>query len=319
VELANNASQPFRAVNEVAAQLRQGKADILCCHGYKPDILGLLAGRWAKVPVIAVARGWTSATRKVRLNEALDRLALRWMDRVVCVSEAQAIKVRHTGISGRRVVVIPNAIDSERFRRPDPLYKERLDQFFPLPCEHIVGAAGRLSPEKGFAVLVEAAARVLHQHPRVGFVLFGEGPLRAALSRAVADHGLENRFILAGFREDFEQYLPHFDVLVLPSFTEGLPNVVLEALAAGVPVVATDVGGTPEVVDEGVSGFLVAPGDSEALANKIVNIVTDDEVRRALGRRGKKRVQEHFTPAAQAAKYQEVFAEVIEGKRTRIR
>jgi glycosyltransferase involved in cell wall biosynthesis len=317
--LTHNASHPFRAVKEVSAHLRKGKADVLCCHGYKPDILGLLAGSGAGVPVLAVARGWTAATRKVRLNEALDRLVLRWMDRVVCVSEAQAQKVRQAGIPAERVVVIPNAIDAERFLSPDPLYKERLVQFFSVPCEHMVGAAGRLSPEKGFAVLVEAAASVLRQHSSAGFVLFGKGPLGADLSRTIADLGLQNRFILMGFREDFEQFLPHLDVLVLPSFTEGLPNVVLEACAAGVPVVATAVGGTPEIVEDGVSGFLVPPGDPEALAGKIMNLLANEEVRRAMGRQGKKRVVDHFSLAAQAAKYQEVLAEVIERRRTRIR
>ena len=119
---------------------------------------------------------------------------------------------------------------------------------------------GRLSPEKGFDLLVEAAALVVREHPRVGFLLCGDGPERPALARRIAEHGLEGKFVLAGFRTDLERLLPAWDLAVLSSHTEGLPVAVLEALAAGVPVVATAVGGTPEVVEDGVSGYLVPPG-----------------------------------------------------------
>jgi glycosyltransferase involved in cell wall biosynthesis len=130
-------------------------------------------------------------------------------------------------------------------------------RYFRQPRTFIVGAAGRLSPEKGFEVLVQAAEHVLRDNPTAGFVLFGEGPERTSLQQRINAAGLGQNFILASFRADLDRFLPHFDLLVLPSYTEGLPNVVLEGFAAGVPVVATAVGGTPEVVEEGVSGYLV--------------------------------------------------------------
>ena len=116
-------------------------------------------------------------------------------------------------------------------------------QFFHKPLKRIVGAAGRLSPEKGFEQLIEAARMVTAQDADAGFVLFGDGPLRAALSRQIAASNLAERFILAGFRADLGKFLPHLDLMVLSSYTEGLPVVLLEALAAGVPVVSTAVGG----------------------------------------------------------------------------
>ena len=121
------------AVREVTGHLRRFRADVLFCHGYKPDILGLLAARRAGIPVVAVSRGWTSATVKVRLNEALDRLCLRHMDRVVCVSEGQAVKVRRAGVPAARVVVIRNAIRAERFVHTDPADRGRLIELFPSP------------------------------------------------------------------------------------------------------------------------------------------------------------------------------------------
>src|SRR5207244_4478612 len=143
---------------------------------------------------------------------------------------------------------------------PDPRYRERLARLFRPPRKRIVGAAGRLSPEKGFDVLVDAIALVRDHNPDVAFAIFGDGPCRPDLQQQISSLGLTGAVALAGFRLDLDQYLPHLDLLVLPSHTEGLPNVVLEACAAGVPVVATAVGGTPEVIEDGASGFLVPPG-----------------------------------------------------------
>src|SRR6266545_4292935 len=118
IELQHNIGALRRAVAEVAAHLQRLRADVLCCSGYKPDLIGLLAARRVGVPVVSVSHGWTGATFKVRVNETLDRLVVRWMDRVVCVSEAQAVKVRRAGVASERVVVIRNAIGPDAFAAP---------------------------------------------------------------------------------------------------------------------------------------------------------------------------------------------------------
>ncbi|HYT92188.1 MAG TPA: glycosyltransferase [Gemmataceae bacterium] len=317
IELQHNIGALRRAVAEVAAHLQRLRADVLCCSGYKPDLIGLLAARRVGVPVVSVSHGWTGATFKVRVNETLDRLVVRWMDRVVCVSEAQAVKVRRAGVASERVVVIRNAIGPDAFAAPDPSAREELHSFFPRPPQRLVGAAGRLSPEKGFGVLVEAATAVTRADRDVGFVLFGDGPLRETLARQIAQRGLAERFVLAGFRTDLGRFLPHCDLVALPSYTEGLPVIVLEAFAAGVPVVATAVGGTPEVIEEGQSGYLVPPGDAAALARRLSDLLGSDSERRAMGARGRQRVQEQFTFAAQARRYQELF-ETLAVRRRRL-
>jgi glycosyltransferase involved in cell wall biosynthesis len=298
------------ALRELIDLLKDMGADLLCCHGYKANLLGLMAARRLGIPVISVSRGWTGETFRVRAYEFLDRLVLRRMDRVVCVSEGQARKVRAAGVPNHKITVIRNAIRAERFDAPHPEYRRRLEDLFPEPPEIIVGAAGRLSPEKGFAHLVDAAAEVALAHSSVGFVLFGEGPLRNSLVRQIREKGLEGRFILAGFRSDFDQYLPCLDLVVLPSFTEGLPNVALEALAVGVPVVATTVGGTPEVVEDGLSGYLVPPGDSAALARRISDVLASDAERQRMGLRGRQRIVKDFTFSTQAEHYLRLFAEL---------
>lgn len=311
IELRENTPRYSAAVSEVAKHLRRINADVLCCHGYKPDILGWLAARKVGIPVVGVARGWTGASWKVRLNEKLDRIVLRRMDRVICVSEGQAVKVRRAGVRADLVYVIRNAIRATRFDHRDPTAGSWLRSLFPTPPSLVVGAAGRLSPEKGFEVLVDAARRVAQVDRKVGFIIFGDGPLRAELSRQIGEAGLADRFLLAGFREDLDKILPHLDVLTLPSYTEGLPNVVLEASAAEVPVVATNVGGTPEVVEDGVNGHLVPPGDADVLAERLLSVLRNEDQRRSMGRRGRQRVQEQFTFRAQAIQFQKLIKDLL--------
>jgi glycosyltransferase involved in cell wall biosynthesis len=300
----------WSSVREIAGYLEHFGADVLCCHGYKANLIGRMAARRRKIPVVAVARGWTAESFKVRLYERLDRLHLSWMDHVVCVSEAQAARVRRAGVRLDRIRVIYNAIDPVRFLEPDARYRAKLMRFFRQPRTHLIGAAGRLSKEKGFEVLVAAAERVLRERPSAGFVLFGEGPERANLQKQINAAGLGQSFIIAGFRADLDRFLPHFDLMVLPSYTEGMPNVVLEAFAAGVPVVATSVGGTPEVVEDGVSGYLVPAGDAEMMAERISQALDNADELPIMGRKGRLCVQEKFGFGTQAELYRDLFAQL---------
>jgi glycosyltransferase involved in cell wall biosynthesis len=299
-----------KMIGEVADRIRTMSADVLCSHGYKADIVGLLAARRVGIRVVAVSRGWTTDTWKLRIYEALDRFCLRRMDRVVCVSEGQAVKVRRAGVRPEHVRVIHNAIRSERFAAGDRSARAELLGLFRLPPERIVGAAGRISPEKGFDVLVEAAAIVSQSNPGIGFVHFGEGKLRALLQRRIKELGLEGRFLLAGFRNDLDRLVPALDLVVIPSYTEGLPNVALEAFAAAVPVVGTAVGGVPEVIEHGISGFIVPACDPQTLARGILDALRSEDRRRSMGSRGRDHVLNNFTFAAQVKAYQQLFLEL---------
>jgi glycosyltransferase involved in cell wall biosynthesis len=307
-ELRTNAPRLAACIREVAAELRQRRADVLCCSGYKPDLIGWRAARRAGIPVVAIAHGWTAATLKVRAYEAIDRLVLRWMDAVVCVSQAQVVKVRRALVPERKTVLIPNAIGADAFTPPEPGLRDELLKLFPTPPRFVVGAAGRLSREKNFALLAEAAARVVADRPDVGFLVFGDGPLHHPLSEQIARLGLQQRFILAGFRTDLTRYLPHIDLAVMSSTTEGLPVILLEAFAAGVPMVATAVGGIPEVLEDGKSGYLVPSGNAAALAGRILDALGDEPARQAMGRHGRERVRRDFSFEQQAHRYQELFA-----------
>jgi glycosyltransferase involved in cell wall biosynthesis len=312
--LAHNTPYLRAATRELTERLVAARAQVLCVHGYKAGLLGRIAARRAGIPVVAVSRGWTHENPKVQLYEVLDRINLRGMDRVVCVSHGQAAKVRSARVPGGKIIVIPNAIRPERFDSPDPAARSELERLFPRRVTHIVGAAGRLSPEKGFDVLIDAAEVVIRSHPSAGFVLFGEGGLRETLERRIAKCGLIGRFTVAGFRPDLDRFIPHFDLLAQSSHTEGMPNVVLEACAAGVAVVATAVGGTPEILVDGTTGLLVPPGDPSALARSILELLGDHRRRRDIAAAGRQRVRRSFTFEEQASRYSSLLSELVSAR-----
>lgn len=320
IRLRSNWPNVFRVTQELAELSDRVEADLLVTHGYKPDILGLAAARRIGIPVVGVAHGWTSATWKVRLNEWLDKRALARCDRVIGVSEKQSERCRESGVAVDRLVTIPNgcAIGAEP-RRDDVLRSELLARF-PTRPQTLVIAAGRLSPEKGFDVLIDAADQLKRSGDSCGVLIFGEGPRRADLEHRIRSRGVGDRVVLGGFREDLDRLLSQADLFVLSSHTEGLPVALLEAMGAGVAVVATAVGGVPEVVTDREHGLLAPPGDSASLAAAIEQLLTQPDQRQRLAAAGRERVVREFTHTKQAARYAAVFDDVVRiGSRSRAR
>ena len=317
VELKSDSPRARVNAGELAEMLVHRHADILLTHTYKPNILGRIAARRAGIPIVAVSRGWTWENWRVRAYEALDRVNLRFVDHVVAVSDGQGVRVRNAGVPSTRMRVIRNAARSEAFAEPDPEFRAKLRGYCPAdnPLSPIVLAAGRLSPEKGFDVLLEAASEVLRRFPAARFALFGEGAERSKLETRAEQLGLTGRFAMPGFTAELDRLLPWADVVVLPSFTEGLPNVALEASAAGVPIVATAVGGTPEVVKDGETGLLVPSGRPAAMAEALNRLLDSSGLRRSMGDAGRRRMREQFTFEAQADQYRALCKQLIAAKK----
>jgi glycosyltransferase involved in cell wall biosynthesis len=305
--LTYNFPRILRCVDEIASRLRNIEADVLVTSGYKPDIFGWRAARRIGIPIVVVSHGWTAATLKVRVYEMLDRRVHARADAVVSVSEGQAAKVRAAGVRDERNHVIPNAIGEEAFAPADPADRAALVRMFPHQPLKIVGAAGRLSPEKGFEVLVDVAAELCASRSDVGVVIFGDGPLRGRLERRIVDRRLEGRVILAGFRRDVGRFVPHFDVGVLPSFTEGLPVTLLEMAAAGLAIVGSRVGGIPEILVDGDTGLLVEPGRPRELVESVSRLLGDETLRRRLGDNARERVRSQYSFTGQSLRYQALF------------
>jgi glycosyltransferase involved in cell wall biosynthesis len=271
----------------------------LACSG------GLLAAARARIPTVATVQLFSAFPRASTMG-LQRRLVPRRVDRYIAVSEAVAEDiVRHLQVPRDRIRVVPNgvAIDS-----PDPPAPPDAA----VPRRPTVLTLARLDPQKGLPYLLRAAAQL----PGVSFVIAGEGAERASLEREARELGVSDRVAFIGFRTDTPALVAAADVVVLPSLNEGLPLAVLEAMAAARPVVATAVGGTPEIVRDRVTGLLVPPADPAALARAIGELLADPALARRLAEAGRALVRDRLSADATARGVAAVYEELVDPERT---
>ncbi|MCM2272759.1 MAG: glycosyltransferase family 4 protein [candidate division Zixibacteria bacterium] len=265
------------AIGKLRDLLNRSGISILCTHDYRSHLIGWLAARGSAVRWIAFSRGFTQDNWKVRLYHGIEKFIIRFADRVVAVSESQAEKLRQLRVAPEKIVVVRNAIDPEAFQSIERL---SLRKRFTLPADSIVGfACGRFSAEKGQADLIRATAIASARAPRLRLIMAGNGPEFERCRELITRHHLEQIVFMPGFERDAVAYLKDADFLVNPSLSEGLPNVILEAMAVGVPVIATNVGGVPELLTDNESGLLVPPSDPMSLATAILRLVDNLDLR----------------------------------------
>jgi len=289
----------LRSIGELASFLKRERIQLLCTHGFKASTIGAFSKRIASVPQIAFCRGWTGETPRVRAYEFLERRALRFADHIVCVSEAQAEILGRSPRLRLRITVVHNAMLAPVTPASESQRAAHKAQLGFSPDTLLIGTVGRLSIEKGQRYLVEAAAQLLHEFRDVRIVLLGEGRERANLEAQIAELGLGDFIQLVGFKKNIAPWYKALDVLVNCSLTEGIPNAILEALAAGTPVVATAVGGVPELIKDRETGVLLPPANSAAMARGLTLVLRNPQLRSTLGQAGQRWVQTNFSPARQ--------------------
>lgn len=213
------------------------------------------------------------------------------------------------GISAQRVELICNGVDSERFRPASGAREAVPGSPFNDPALCVIGTVGRLQAVKDQAALVRAFARVRRSgaFPELRLVLVGEGAMRTEIEAAIREEGVGDAVWLAGERADVPQMMRGFDIFALPSLAEGISNTVLEAMACGLPVVATAVGGNPELIEDGVSGALVPASDAQALADALAFYAGAPELRREQGRAGRRRIEASFSLAGMLDRYEALY------------
>ena len=288
--------------------MKKERIDIVQTTLFYADVIGAYAAYLANVPIVISWEVGEHIHRPMRLLAY--RLAARKIDAVVAVSDAMRKQViDEKWIDPRKVVTIQYGIDVGLFSDTDNLRREEIG----LKKEHIVlGTVARLGHQKGHTYLIAAAPRIVREFPNVRFVFVGDGPLRSRLENQIRRLGLEAHFHFLGFRSDVNQLLHLFDVFVLPSLYEGLPNAVLEAMACSKPVIATGVDGTSEAVLDRVTGYIVPPKHPDALADTIIRLLSTDGNIEAMGKSSGERIVKHFTLERQVHQFERLYDDLFE-------
>jgi glycosyltransferase involved in cell wall biosynthesis len=295
--------------------IRKNHVDILCTHGYKSTACGFLAALICGIPILSYSRGFTAENRKVAFYEWVERSIQRFVTIIIAVSNGQKVKLEKFGIQRTPIEVIYNAIhtdDTPVPKKEGALVLEKLRREFDIPRSAvIVVAAGRFSPEKGHRFLVEALVAVKKEVPDLVVVLCGSGVLAGELERQAARLGVDTMIRFAGFRSDMDSVYSAMDFLVLPSLTEGLPNVILESFAAHRTVVATSVGGVPELVENGVNGYTVESARPDLLAEKIIDLALSQSKRDEFGEKGYNTVVSRFSFVDQNRHLEALYKSIV--------
>lgn len=296
----------WRVVRDHLRLCRRENVTIWHGHDYKSNLLGLMLRPFWKMHLVTTVHGWVKRTRRTPLYYWIDRLCLPRYERVICVSADLYETCVAAGTSKERLCVVDNAIDTDEYSRtlPAPEAKRRLGFD---PDRFLVGAVGRLSDEKAFDVLIRAVHQLATSGNNVGLVIVGEGDERPRLEALIGELGMQERIRLLGHRSDVIALYQVMDVFALSSVREGLPNVLLEAMALEVPVVATRIAGVPRLMSEGTNGLLVEPHDVSGLAHALTQLVTDAALRAKLARAGRQTVLERFTFAERMKKIVAIY------------
>jgi glycosyltransferase involved in cell wall biosynthesis len=283
-------------VSRLARFIDRVRPDIVNPHLFRSVVVAAPLARWHRVPAVVETyhgrEGWRHGP--IRGSFVPDGLLSRFVTRVIAVSEAaRDFLVRVKGYPGDKVVVVPNGRDLSALVPGRDRESARKDLGVD-PHTPIVGVVGRLEDQKGHRYLLDAWPAVTRDFPDARLLLVGDGSRREALEAQVKALGIASSVIFTGFRADVARMLDAIDVLALPSLYEGMPLTVIEAAAMARPVVATAVDGTPEVVEHGVTGFLVPPANPPALSGALLTLLADPDRARRLGETGRQRTLERF-------------------------
>ncbi len=297
--------RPVRPLRDLAALwactrlIRRGRFDIVHTHTSKAGILGRLAARLAGRPKVIhtphghVFYGYFGPLRS-RLFVWAERLMARWTDAVVTLTDREAEEHLEAGVGrpGLFVTVFSGIPLPGRQGGLSPGEKRARRAALGLPAEGVlIGSVGRLDPVKGHGALIRALARIRERHPAARLLLVGDGGERAAYEALAGELGVRDRVFFLGWRQDVEELLETMDLFVLPSLNEGMGRAIVEAMAAGLAVVASRMGGVAEVVEEGATGLLVPAADPASLAEAMDRLLSRPEEREAMGSEGRRRAR----------------------------
>jgi glycosyltransferase involved in cell wall biosynthesis len=285
-------------------------------HDYKSDLFAAMLRWWMgrrSFALVSTAHAWVMLGLRGELYRRLDLSLMRRFDHLIAVSHATKNEMVAAGIPPELISVIHNAIDTDVWspRYATPTLKEELglEQAYP-----VIGYVGRIMPEKDLETWIRAAALVAQRYPEAQFVLVGEGRdgcTLAQLQRLATELGIAKRVYFPGYRTDLLPVYGSFDLFMLSSRREGLPNSILEAMAVGLPVVTTDVAGTKELVVNGETGFVIPQQDVSGLAEALNTLLYDHDLQSRMGQAGRRRVEREFSFAGRLQRIESLYEHLL--------
>ncbi len=293
--------------------LRLLQPSLLHIHGFKAALVGCPAARLARVPALVTVHNYPAHRVAAAVLPALSRLNGASEIRFIAVSRALARELSAWGIPAANIKVIHNGIDAAPFEQAG-----RQRSYIAGDSEIVVGTVARMAPQKGLSHLLQAAVLLVRRFPRLRFILAGDGPDLNSLKELAAALGLSERISFPGYCRDLPSLLGQIDIFVLPSLTEGLAITLLEAQASGCAVVASRVGGVPEVIEHRRTGILVPPASPGALADAVAALIENPALRRSMALAGRERVRKHFTVEQMLKQTGLVYAEMLADRRCRL-
>jgi glycosyltransferase involved in cell wall biosynthesis len=300
----------WRVFSQLLQICREEKVAIWHGHDYKSNFIGLILRRFWPMRLVTTVHGWVKHTRRTPLYYGIDRACLPRYESVICVSEdLYALSLKY-GVADARCVLIENAIDTAQYTRAlDPgSAKQRLG----IASERLlIGAVGRLSDEKGFDVLIRSVDQLLNQGFDVELRIVGEGDQKGPLEELISSLGREERIRLVGYQADTIPFYEAIEIFALSSLREGLPNVLLEAMAMEVPVVATRVAGIPRLITHGGNGLLVEAGSVSELAGALSSLICDPERRCRLGLAGRSTIETDHSFEVRMRKIRDIYDNLL--------
>lgn len=300
----------IRNIVDLIGIIKEKKIQLIHAHGYRSDIIGLIASKVTRTPIISTVHGWTSATFAVKVYEFFQRKALRYFDKVIAVSQQIHDVLRRDGLDSTILLKINNSIDYSSLSIVEPSINLRNDYGIDSECP-IIGVIGRFSVEKGHIILLRAISILKKEYPSIRVLLIGDGDEADALKKSAMTHEIDDMVIFCGHHENVYQFYSIIDVFVLPSFTEGIPLVLLEAMFFKKPIIASDVGGIPEVIEDGHSGELVPPGDPFALAERITKLIKNRQYAQKIAEAGHKHFMRSFSPDTWIRKIESTYEDAL--------
>lgn len=290
--------------------IRRGDFNLIETHGYKGHLVAWVLSRLTGIKWVGMTHGWTNENAKVRLYNRLEKWLLKRADHVISVSPQLAATMRKVRSGRGGVSLVLNAVDEDSIRGRGEAYAIRQRCSNNNPDCLVIGSFGRLSPEKGHETLLRASADLLRDK-NASLILVGDGQERKKLEELAASLGVAGQVFFEGQHQNMADYYSAIDLFVLPSLSEGLPFVVLEAMAMAKPVLATRVGAMEEVIEEGKNGWLVTPGDIDTLAGKLTDLASNRDLLNHIGQRGRQMLYPRFSPGRQCDEVMTIYEDVV--------